>query len=134
MTIDDVVYVIDCGKVKEKSFDAFANVSVFKPNWISQASAIQRAGRLVHAHLFINDEQLVASSHGVTLVYLYNSNGFNPPLRYITVSWSIPLIVSGLVGVSLVRHTTCLVLSDIETWHHIRWLKSFVHHCRYLLG
>lgn len=47
VTINDVVYVIDCGKVKEKSFDAISNVSMLKSNWISQASAVQRAGRLV---------------------------------------------------------------------------------------
>lgn len=44
ITIDDVVFVIDCGKVKEKSFDNLG-VSMLKSVWISQASAIQRRGR-----------------------------------------------------------------------------------------
>lgn len=45
ITIDDVVYVIDSGKVKEKSFDAISGVSMLKSNWISQACAKQRKGR-----------------------------------------------------------------------------------------
>lgn len=45
ITINDVVFVIDAGKVKEKSFDALLNVSTLKSNWISKASAIQRRGR-----------------------------------------------------------------------------------------
>ncbi|XP_074107182.1 3'-5' RNA helicase YTHDC2 isoform X1 [Cotesia typhae] len=45
ITIDDVVFVIDSGKVKEKSFDAISNVCTLKSNWISQACAKQRKGR-----------------------------------------------------------------------------------------
>ncbi|XP_067934635.1 3'-5' RNA helicase YTHDC2-like isoform X1 [Watersipora subatra] len=45
ITVDDIVYVIDCGKVKEKSFDAFSNISTLRCNWISRASSTQRAGR-----------------------------------------------------------------------------------------
>ncbi|XP_031838803.1 3'-5' RNA helicase YTHDC2 [Nomia melanderi] len=45
ITIDDVVYVIDSGKVKEKSFDALSGVCMLKSNWISQACAKQRRGR-----------------------------------------------------------------------------------------
>ncbi|XP_071478246.1 3'-5' RNA helicase YTHDC2-like [Diadema antillarum] len=45
VTINDVVFVVDSGKVKEKSFDAIANVSSLKSNWISKASAKQRRGR-----------------------------------------------------------------------------------------
>ncbi|XP_063956231.1 3'-5' RNA helicase YTHDC2-like isoform X1 [Lytechinus pictus] len=45
VTINDVVFVIDSGKVKEKSFDAIANISSLKSNWISKASAKQRRGR-----------------------------------------------------------------------------------------
>ncbi|KAH0950534.1 hypothetical protein HN011_001845 [Eciton burchellii] len=45
ITIDDVVYVIDSGKVKEKSFDAISNVCTLNSNWISQACAKQRKGR-----------------------------------------------------------------------------------------
>lgn len=45
VTIDDVVYVIDSGKVKEKSFDAISGVSSLRNEWISQACAKQRKGR-----------------------------------------------------------------------------------------
>ncbi|XP_011498496.1 PREDICTED: probable ATP-dependent RNA helicase YTHDC2 [Ceratosolen solmsi marchali] len=45
ITINDVVYVIDCGKVKEKSFDVITGVCTFESNWISQACAKQRTGR-----------------------------------------------------------------------------------------
>lgn len=45
ITIDDVVYVVDSGKVKEKSFDAISGVCTLKSNWISQACAKQRKGR-----------------------------------------------------------------------------------------
>ncbi|CAB4026109.1 probable ATP-dependent RNA helicase YTHDC2, partial [Paramuricea clavata] len=45
VTIDDVVYVIDSAKVKEKSFDALSSVSALETVWISKASAVQRHGR-----------------------------------------------------------------------------------------
>ncbi|XP_066993237.2 3'-5' RNA helicase YTHDC2 [Anabrus simplex] len=45
ITIDDVVFVIDTGKVKEKSFDAISGVCMLYPVWISQACAKQRKGR-----------------------------------------------------------------------------------------
>ena len=45
ITIDDVVYVIDCGKVKQKSFDVISGVCMLRSNWISQACATQRKGR-----------------------------------------------------------------------------------------
>ncbi|KAL7376832.1 hypothetical protein ABVT39_016645 [Epinephelus coioides] len=45
ITINDVVFVIDSGKVKEKSFDTLSRVSMLKRVWISKASALQRKGR-----------------------------------------------------------------------------------------
>ena len=45
VTINDVVYVIDTGKVKEKTHDAESSVSCLRSVWISKASAIQRRGR-----------------------------------------------------------------------------------------
>ncbi|XP_057259848.1 3'-5' RNA helicase YTHDC2 isoform X2 [Pezoporus wallicus] len=44
ITVNDVVFVIDSGKVKEKSFDALSCVTMLKMVWISKASAIQRKG------------------------------------------------------------------------------------------
>ncbi|XP_029300796.1 3'-5' RNA helicase YTHDC2 isoform X2 [Cottoperca gobio] len=45
ITINDVIFVIDSGKVKEKSFDTLSHVSMLKKVWISKASALQRKGR-----------------------------------------------------------------------------------------
>ena len=45
VTIDDVVFVIDSGKVKEKTFDPLTSVSALRSVWISKASALQRRGR-----------------------------------------------------------------------------------------
>ena len=45
VTIDDIVYVIDSGRVKEKSYDAFTAVSTLQSTWISKANERQRAGR-----------------------------------------------------------------------------------------
>eukprot|EP00794_Sanderia_malayensis_P018689 gene18689-20576_t len=45
VTIDDVTFVIDSGKVKEKSFEALTSVSALRSVWISKASALQRRGR-----------------------------------------------------------------------------------------
>ncbi|XP_061118444.1 3'-5' RNA helicase YTHDC2 [Conger conger] len=45
ITVNDVVFVIDAGKVKEKSFDALNHVTMLKMVWISKASALQRKGR-----------------------------------------------------------------------------------------
>lgn len=41
ITIDDVVYVIDCGKAKESSYDALNKLACLLPSWISKASAHQ---------------------------------------------------------------------------------------------
>ncbi|KZV16627.1 hypothetical protein F511_12083 [Dorcoceras hygrometricum] len=45
VTIEDVVYVIDSGRMKEKSYDPYNNVSTLHSSWISKASAKQREGR-----------------------------------------------------------------------------------------
>ena len=45
ITIDDVVFVIDSGKVKEKSYDALTSISALRSVWISKANALQRRGR-----------------------------------------------------------------------------------------
>lgn len=45
ITIDDVVYVIDSGKVKQKHYDSVTSTTSLTATWISQACATQRAGR-----------------------------------------------------------------------------------------
>lgn len=50
ITISDVTFVIDSGKVKEKSFDSLTGTSMLKSVWVSQASAMQRRGRAGRTH------------------------------------------------------------------------------------
>ncbi|KAL9691241.1 hypothetical protein QQ045_011660 [Rhodiola kirilowii] len=45
ITIDDVVYVIDCGKHKENRYNPRKKLSSMVEDWISQANARQRRGR-----------------------------------------------------------------------------------------
>ena len=45
LTIPDVKYVVDSGKVKTKLYDKTTGVSAFLVEWCSKASADQRAGR-----------------------------------------------------------------------------------------
>lgn len=45
ITIDDVVFVIDSGKVKQKHYDSVTSTTSLTATWISQACATQRAGR-----------------------------------------------------------------------------------------
>lgn len=43
MTIDDVVFVIDCGKANVSEF--FNNVKIFNTVWASKVNVEQRKGR-----------------------------------------------------------------------------------------
>eukprot|EP00854_Cymbomonas_tetramitiformis_P006187 gene6187-7418_t len=45
ITIDDVVFVVDSGRLKEKSYDPHTGVATLQSAWVSQASARQRRGR-----------------------------------------------------------------------------------------
>uniref|UniRef100_A0A673XIN3 RNA helicase n=1 Tax=Salmo trutta TaxID=8032 RepID=A0A673XIN3_SALTR len=45
ITIDDVVFVIDGGKIKETHFDTQNNISTMTAEWVSLANAKQRRGR-----------------------------------------------------------------------------------------
>ena len=45
LTIDDVSFVVDTGRAKEKNYDPHLKTSTLAPTWISQASAKQRKGR-----------------------------------------------------------------------------------------
>ena len=45
ITIEDVVYVVDCGKIKISNFDVNNNISTLQPEWISVANLKQREGR-----------------------------------------------------------------------------------------
>jgi ATP-dependent RNA helicase DHX37/DHR1 len=45
LTIPNIKYVVDTGKIKQKFYDKLTGVSTFKICWTSKASADQRAGR-----------------------------------------------------------------------------------------
>ncbi|XP_069186180.1 ATP-dependent DNA/RNA helicase DHX36 isoform X2 [Procambarus clarkii] len=45
ITIDDIVYVIDGGRIKMKNYDKEANLSTLLPEWVTIANAKQRRGR-----------------------------------------------------------------------------------------
>ncbi|NXM57200.1 DHX36 helicase, partial [Illadopsis cleaveri] len=45
ITIDDVVFVIDGGKIKETHFDTQNSISTMAAEWVSRANAKQRKGR-----------------------------------------------------------------------------------------
>ena len=45
LTIEDVAFVVDAGRAKEKDYDPHLKTSTLQPTWISQASAKQRRGR-----------------------------------------------------------------------------------------
>lgn len=45
LTIPNVKYVVDCGRVKTRLYDKVTGVSTFTVTWSSKAAANQRAGR-----------------------------------------------------------------------------------------
>jgi HrpA-like RNA helicase len=45
ITIDDIVFVVDCGKIKITNFDLESNLATLAPQWVSLANARQRRGR-----------------------------------------------------------------------------------------
>ena len=45
LTIPNIKYVVDCGKIKMKFYDKVTGVSTFRVCWTSKASADQRSGR-----------------------------------------------------------------------------------------
>jgi HrpA-like RNA helicase len=45
LTVDDVRYVIDTGRLKEMTFDGHKGLAILEDAWVSKASATQRRGR-----------------------------------------------------------------------------------------
>ncbi|XP_049875313.1 putative ATP-dependent RNA helicase DHX57 [Pectinophora gossypiella] len=83
VTIDDCVFVIDCGRMKEKRFDSNRNMESLDLVWVSRANAKQRKGRAgrvmpgVCVHLFTSHrfhhhllEQPVPEIHRIPLEQL----------------------------------------------------------------
>lgn len=63
ITIDDVVYVIDCGKAKETSYDALNKLACLLPSWISKASAHQvfstYRGNITNSEVVLHENVIV---------------------------------------------------------------------------
>lgn len=68
ITIDDVVFVLDCGKAKETSYDALNNTPCLLPAWISKVSAQQVICLLFQNML--NDTKLLVDSVGPLWAYV----------------------------------------------------------------
>lgn len=68
ITIDDVVFVVNCGKVKMTKFDTKANLSTFKAEWVSLANSKQRRGRAgrvkpgICYHLYSKPREMILDS------------------------------------------------------------------------
>ena len=55
ITIDDCVFVVEVGRMKEKGFDSVKNMESLDTVWVSRANALQRkgrAGRVMEGHCF----------------------------------------------------------------------------------
>ncbi|XP_039247577.2 3'-5' RNA helicase YTHDC2-like [Styela clava] len=69
VTIEDVVYVVDAGKVKIKIYEALTSTSTLKSVWISKSSALQRKGRAgrcrpgICFHLFSRSRYVAMSQY-----------------------------------------------------------------------
>lgn len=69
VTIDDVVFVIDCGKIKMTDYDAEVDTYTLKPQWVALANANQRKGRAgrvqpgICFHLFSRPRNLVLEQY-----------------------------------------------------------------------
>jgi HrpA-like RNA helicase len=51
ITIDDVVFVVDAGRVKENRYDDLNKMPTLVESWVSKASAKQRRGRAGESRL-----------------------------------------------------------------------------------
>lgn len=69
ITIDDVVFVIDCGKIKISNFNVETNTQTLMPEWVSLANADQRKGRAgrvqagVCFHLFTRARRMILDKY-----------------------------------------------------------------------
>lgn len=67
VTIDDVVFVIDCGKIKINNFNLETKTQTLLPEWVSLANADQRKGRAGRAgicfHLFTKARRMILDKY-----------------------------------------------------------------------
>ena len=78
LTIPNIRYVIDSGKVKKRIYKSGLSFSTFEIEWISQASASQRAGRAGRTcegycyRLYSNDKN--CQNGKINLMYNHKNN------------------------------------------------------------
>jgi hypothetical protein len=81
ITINDIVFVIDCGKAKETTYDALNNTPCLLPSWISQASARQASMHVLIFLYYIGDGMVIfycfTVSRGIYNLYLIDSFFFS---------------------------------------------------------
>lgn len=69
ITIDDVVFVIDCGRIKVNNFNLETQTQTLLPQWVSLANADQRKGRAgrvqpgICFHLFTRARRMVLDKY-----------------------------------------------------------------------
>lgn len=69
VTIDDVVFVIDCGKIKITNFNLETKTQTLSPEWVSLANADQRKGRAgrvqpgICFHLFTRARRMILDKY-----------------------------------------------------------------------
>ncbi|OIW15110.1 hypothetical protein TanjilG_08597 [Lupinus angustifolius] len=71
ITISDVVFVLDCGKAKESSYDALNNTPCLLPTWISKVSAQQVQNAIEYLKIigaFDENENLTILGHYLTML------------------------------------------------------------------
>ncbi|RZC58134.1 hypothetical protein C5167_005440 [Papaver somniferum] len=77
ITINDVVFVVDCGKAKESSYDALNNTPCLLPSWISKATALQivmeeKGAESLTCVDFKEEEELVGFNQASATVSIQN--------------------------------------------------------------
>lgn len=75
ITINDVVFVVDCGKAKETTYDALNNTPCLLPSWISKAS-MRQVNSLIsisfnYWNLLLALAQIIISIDPLPRVYIY---------------------------------------------------------------
>jgi hypothetical protein len=131
ITIDDVVYVIDCGKAKETSYDALNKLACLLPSWVSKASAHQVISIQIELlylcsfvscigfcdchNLAFSANLLLSTSHGLNhqvSLWLRNCSSFAAEAR---TSWASPgwRMLPSIPKAYLLLHATIPAPRDI---------------------
>jgi ATP-dependent RNA helicase DHX37/DHR1 len=89
ITIPHVKYVVDTGKVKRRYYDKVTGISTFRVEWVSQASANQRAGRAGRTQ----PGHCYRSPYYLRHTQKLYTHTFSPPLSHDLSHWSLLCLV-----------------------------------------